>query len=180
MRPAVPQTAPGTTLDDQRLTELIDRWRGAIIGLARAWGSTAPVDLAQEVFAEAWLSRERFREDWNDPAAVAPWLRGIAWNLAAGERRTRARQAKPLEVAPEPTAPQDREPADHQDAIRRAVDRLPPDLRAAVLVHYLERTPVRETAALLGTSEKTIEGRLYRGRQRLAELLAPRTEGAHR
>lgn len=165
-------------LDDQRLTALIDRWRGAIIGLARAWGSKAPVDLAQEVFAEAWLSRERFRGDWDDPAATAPWLRGIAWNLAAAERRRRARQPQPLDATDEPSTPADDGTADHQAMIRRAVDRLPTDLRAAVLVHYLERTPVRETAALLGTSEKTIEGRLYRARQRLAELLQPAPQGA--
>ena len=173
-------TVPIADLDDRRLTELIDRWRGAIIGLARAWGSTTPVDLAQEVFAEAWLSRERFCEDWNDPLAVAPWLRGIAWNLAAAERRRRAKQPKPLNSAPEPTAPEPNEACDRQAAIRRAVDRLPENQRAAVLVHYLERTPVRETAALLGAPEKTIEGRLYRARQRLAELLAPCPEGAPR
>lgn len=180
MEPVPTPSAPIADLDDRRLTALIEQWRGAIIGLARAWGSTAPVDLAQEVFAEAWLSRERFREDWHDPSAVAPWLRGIAWNLAAAERRRRAKQPKPLESAPEPSALQQTETPDHQEAIRRAVDRLPADLRAAVLVHYLERTPIRETAALLGTTEKTIEGRLYRARQRLAELLAPSTEGAHR
>lgn len=180
MRLVPPRPQPATDLDDGRLTELIEHWRGAIIGLARAWGSTAPIDLAQEVFAEAWLSRARFREDWNDPQAVGPWLRGIAWNLAAAERRRRAKHPKPLEAAPEPSTGETSDVTEQQQAIRNAVDRLPADLRAAVLVHYLERTPVRETAALLGTSEKTIEGRLYRGRQRLAELLAPNTQGAHR
>ncbi len=38
-------------------------------------------------------------------------------------------------------------------------------------MHYLEETSVRETAALLSVTEKVIEGRLYRARRRLRELL---------
>ncbi|MCK5940365.1 MAG: RNA polymerase sigma factor, partial [Planctomycetes bacterium] len=155
--PPVSQPPEATAaLDEPRLTALIATWRGALVGLLQAWGCPAPVDVAQDVFAEAWLSRDRFRASWDDCDAVAPWLRGIAWNLAAADRRRRARQPAPLEAAPEPAGRPDAGPDDRQQAIRDAVDRLPPDLRAAVLVHYLERTPVRETAALLGTSAKTI------------------------
>ena len=58
------------------------------------------------------------------------------------------------------------------------IERLPDDLRAVVHMHYLERTPVLPIARLLGVTTKTIEGRLYRARKKLAHLLGPKsTEG---
>jgi len=38
-------------------------------------------------------------------------------------------------------------------------------------MHYLEETQVKEIAVLLGTTTKTIEGRLYQARRKLRQLL---------
>ena len=164
---AVPGSA---SLAEPDLDELIDRFRGPLIGLLKVWRAADPVELAQDVFAEAWISRRRFDGDWDEADEVGPWLRGIAWNLCAAAGRRRAGRAGPLEGAPEPAAPME-EPDDQRARVRAAIDRLPGELRTAVLMHYLERTPVREVAGLLSVTEKTVEGRLYRARKELARLL---------
>lgn len=175
--PSSPQTSEASTPPraesgaEPDLAALLDRFRGPLIGLLRAWGAADPSDLAADAFAEAWLGRARFRGDWGDERAVGPWLRGIAWNLKLAAERRRGRPLRALESEPEPAAPTD-DGAPRRAEVRAAIDRLPGELRTAVLMHYLERTPVRDVAALLSVTEKTIEGRLYRARKELARLLS--------
>jgi RNA polymerase sigma-70 factor (ECF subfamily) len=71
-------------MEDEAQIDL-ERWiaayRGPLIGLLASWGADwrAAEELAQEVFAEAWMARERFHADPQDLAAVGAWLRGIAF-----------------------------------------------------------------------------------------------------
>jgi RNA polymerase sigma factor (sigma-70 family) len=165
---------------DPELGALIARWRGALVGMLRAWGSVEAVDLAQDVFAEAWLGRERFDGDWTDDARVGPWLRGIARNLNAAAARERGRRPALVEVAIDRLADPktEHDSADDRGAgVRAAIARLPEKLGMPIWMHYLERTPVRRVAALLGVPEKTVEGRLYRARRELARMLGDREPG---
>ena len=57
------------------------------------------------------------------------------------------------------------------DALRQAIQRLPPVQREVVLMHYLEESSVKEVAQLLAVSVKTVEGRLYQARLALKRLL---------
>src|SRR6185295_19167514 len=75
------------------LERLLDTWRGPLIGLLAAWGDR-PADareLAEDVFAQAWLARARFEGDAADEQRVGAWLRGIARNLWLAAQRERAR-----------------------------------------------------------------------------------------
>ena len=65
------------------LHAVIEQFRSPLIGALSAWGA-APrdaVDLAQDTFAEGYLSRARFHGEWSDSGAVGAWLYGIAKNL---------------------------------------------------------------------------------------------------
>jgi RNA polymerase sigma-70 factor (ECF subfamily) len=57
-------------------------------------------------------------------------------------------------------------------AVRAAVDRLPHDLKSTLILHHYERLSYREIGAVVGCSERGVETRLYRARQRLREELA--------
>jgi RNA polymerase sigma-70 factor (ECF subfamily) len=57
-------------------------------------------------------------------------------------------------------------------AIRAAIDRLPHELKTTILLHHYERLSYREIGAISGCSERGVETRLYRARQRLREELA--------
>ncbi len=155
-----------------RIDDLIHTWRGPLVGLIASWGAPwrDATELALDSFTEAWMARARFEGSFDDPRAVGPWLRGIAFNLHATwyrrHRRTRTEEVRQDEAV----APSD-EKTERLAIVRAAIDRLPGPQRTAVLMHYLEETSVRETAALLDVTEKVIEGRLYRARLRLRELL---------
>lgn len=164
------------SLLDSVLHDLVERWRGPLLGLARAWRVDRPVELVQDAFAELWVSRERFEGEWSDDGAVGPWLRGIAWNLAAAEKRRTARRPWRIDEVDPPSAGE----ADAAESIDRsaraerllaAIEELPSDQRAIVLMVALERTPPARVATLLGITERAVEGRMYRARKELAKKL---------
>ncbi|MEM1449612.1 MAG: sigma-70 family RNA polymerase sigma factor [Planctomycetota bacterium] len=173
--PAARSEAESAPLDPA-LAQVVERWRGPLVGLARAWRVARPVELAQDAFAELWLTRERFEGDWNDEPAVGAWLRGIAWNLAAADRRRAARRPRPIDDAEPPASDSSGLHAglarDERAALlRAAIEELPNDQRTVVAMAALERTPLRRVAALLGLTERAVEGRLYRARKELARRL---------
>ncbi len=62
--------------------------------------------------------------------------------------------------------------AERRERIRVALDELPPDQRAALVLVDLEGYPVAEAAAVLEVPVGTVKSRCARGRARLAVLLA--------
>jgi RNA polymerase sigma-70 factor (ECF subfamily) len=152
------------------LERLLATWRGPLVGLLAAWGArpSEAHELAEDVFAQAWLARTRFDGDPADERRVGAWLRGIARNLflaAQRERRRGASATRPDEARVDPPC----EPDGRLGALRAALDELEPELREALYVRYVEGTSLAAVAALLGIGERAAEGRLYRGRQLLKE-----------
>jgi RNA polymerase sigma factor (sigma-70 family) len=151
----------------------IETWSGPLVGLLAGWGAPwrDAHELAQDAIVEAYLARERFVGDADDPADMGPWLRGIARHLfLAWRRKTERRREEALEdihAAPVGIAREAR-----SEVLLTAIARLPEELRTALYLHYLQECGVREVAALLGAPPSTVQGRLYRARQALREALA--------
>lgn len=158
----------------------IDAWRGPLTGLFAGWGVPWPEasELAADALVEGYLARDRLAGDAHDVAVAGPWLRGIARNLfRARGRRLESDAAKQRELRTAPAWSDARANCEDDErlaALRRGIERLPRALREALYLFYLEETSVRSVAALLGVSEKTVEGRLHRARMRLRLDLAPR------
>ncbi len=55
--------------------------------------------------------------------------------------------------------------------LRTSIEQLPRKQRQVVMMHYLEETSVKEVAALLSVSVKTVEGRLYQARRALKRMM---------
>lgn len=162
------------------LDSLIARFRGPLIGLFASWGASArdAQELAQDVFAQAYLSRERFDGSWEDAGAAGAWLRGIASKLHLSHRRKgprkldgTARRELAHEKVAEP-ASCELEAREHRAAVREALGRLRESWRTVLYLHYLEGSALAEIAGLLGISERSVEGRLHRARKELKRLLA--------
>ncbi len=160
------------------LSQLIDAYRGPLIGLIASWGApwVDAMEIAQDSFAEAYLNRGSCRGDWRQPDVFGRWLRGVARNRyrnwVRGRRRHRHRFATVEPAILEYiAAPCDPEPSEQLQTLRSAIDRLPTKQRQVVLMHYLEQTSVKEVAVLLSISPKTVEGRLYRARRALRRML---------
>ena len=59
-------------------------------------------------------------------------------------------------------------------AVRAAIDALPPKQRLAIVLRYYEDLNYKEIASALGTTTKTVERLLARGRKRLRKVLGCR------
>jgi RNA polymerase sigma factor (sigma-70 family) len=167
------------------LTTLINAYRGPLIGLIASWGApwSDATEIAQDSFAEAWLNRDSCRGDWRDIEIFGRWLRGVAKNQfrnwSRSRRRRTARLADPSATNLEqlPTS-EEAETTEQIEALREAIERLSVEQRQVVFMHYLEETSVQEIATLLGTSLKTVEGRLYQARLSLRRLLTEKHTAA--
>ena len=139
-------------------------------------------DLAQETFVRVFQHRLRFKPG----ARFSTWLYTIAGNLARNHHRWRSRHpgvsldtpgedsGQSLgETLPAATAAPDQAAGlrERTEAVRAAVRELPDDLREALVLCEWEELAVAEAAAVLQTTPKAVESRLYRARQRLRERL---------
>jgi RNA polymerase sigma factor (sigma-70 family) len=164
------------------LTDIIDRFRGPLIGLIASWGANYhdASEMAQDSFADAYLNRESCRGNWRDPEVFGAWLRGIARNRFRNQFRSRKRREKRvisvsisiLEATPNPVPV----PVDERlERLRDALDDLPQKLKQVVMMHYLEVTSVKDIAVLLCVPPKTIEGRLYQARRELKRMMGEKS-----
>ncbi|AHE56601.1 RNA polymerase sigma factor [Sphingomonas sanxanigenens] len=130
------------------------------------------VDIVQEAFIAAHAALPRF-----DPARpMRGWLTRIAVNKARDWRRRRIVRRLISAVLPDDAVeiPDDvpaidKAVGDRAELARvnAAIARLPGNLREALVLRAIEGLSQAEAAEALGVSEKTIETRLYRARQRL-------------
>jgi len=128
--------------------------------------------LAEDVTIETLLTAFERGGSIRDEAAVRPWLLRVAANKALTVRRSGARVIN-LAVLPDSLHPGDLA-ADASDRVvlLQAVDRLPIQMRAAVVLRYYADLPVEGVAAALGKSPNTIKAQLRTALNRLRRSLA--------
>jgi RNA polymerase sigma-70 factor (ECF subfamily) len=137
-------------------------------------------DLTQEVFVRVFRSLANYT-----PGTFERWLHRITTNLFLALVRRRARirfDALPddAERIPAPPRAGMQSPAlaydeTHFDAdVQAALDALPPDFRAAVVLCDLEGLSYEEIAATLGIKIGTVRSRIHRGRAQLRAALVHR------
>lgn len=149
---------------------LIRRWYGPVLALARRLlGPAEARDVAQETFTRA-LARLR---DYDPARPFRVWLFAIAANHVRD--LLRRKRAAPLEPEVEEsladlTLPET--PEEDRAALMGAVDRLPPDLRIVVLLHFQQDLPPRDVADVLGITPNAARIRLYRALQALRKELS--------
>lgn len=167
--------------EDRAFAELLRRHKPGIYGFVRRYVSDADaaVDVVQDTFVAAWRALARY--DARRPFPV--WLRAIALNkcrdrarriavrrFILGEKDEQSAEAL-AQPDPQPYGEAKLIPAERRAVFQKAIDQLPPKLKEPLLLTYFDDLTQQETADLLGVTVKTVETRLYRARQRLAELL---------
>jgi RNA polymerase sigma-70 factor (ECF subfamily) len=134
--------------------------------------ATKAEDMVQETYLQAWRSFARFQPGTNCRA----WLFKILINTIHHHRRNwfNLRRVKESEEILEQTAsgqPCVRELIAEAE-ILHALERLPADYRAAVLLADVEEFSYKEIAEMLGVPIGTVMSRLSRGRKLLREQLS--------
>jgi RNA polymerase sigma-70 factor, ECF subfamily len=126
--------------------------------------AAAAEDIAQEAFLAAVRAFDRF--DWRRP--FGPWLHRIVVNRAIDWARARALRA---EVELTDTHAGAAEAPSERPALVRALAGLAPEQRAVIVLrHLLGHTP-GEIAELLELPRGTVNSRLRRGLDQLAETV---------
>jgi RNA polymerase sigma-70 factor (ECF subfamily) len=171
---------------DAALNDLMERHATPVFHfLCRMVGNEDDAsDLAQETFVRVFRARASFRTG----EKFSTWLFTIAANLARNHFRWRSRHPNvSLETeageseqtlgsrlpATDPAPNEQALAAERVAAVRTAVSKLPEDLREAVVLCEWEELSVAEAAAILETTSKAVESRLYRARQIQRERLKP-------
>ncbi len=133
-------------------------------------------DLTQEVFVRVFRSLSSYT-----PGTFEGWLHRITTNLFLDTVRRKARiRFDALPDDAERLESMDRGPAQIYDEthfdhdVQAALDALPPDFRAAVVLCDLEGLSYEEIAATLGIKIGTVRSRIHRGRSALRAALAHR------
>jgi RNA polymerase sigma-70 factor (ECF subfamily) len=137
-------------------------------------------DLTQETFVRVFKSLAEYT-----PGTFEGWLHRITTNLFLDMVRRRQRirfDALPDDagdrLASNSAGPEQAYAEMHLDPeIQRALDALPADFRAAVVLCDLEELSYEEIAATLGIKVGTVRSRIHRGRVLLREALAHRAPG---
>ena len=154
---------PGRTSSGTTATGCIG-WRSGCPGNAHD-----AEDITQEVFIRVFRSLDTFR-----PGSFEGWLHRITTNVFLD--LVRRRQRIRMEALPEETDRiAGREPSPEQawhDAnldpdLQAALDDLPPEFRAAVVLCDVEGLSYEEIGATLGVKLGTVRSRIHRGRQAL-------------
>jgi RNA polymerase sigma-70 factor, ECF subfamily len=173
--PDGPLVARAQKGDRWAFEQLVERHQDRMFTLAaRVIGRDSVDDAAdavQEAFIRAWLGLSSFRRG----ARFSTWLYRICLNAAHDQRAKR--RTSPLEEAPEPADPRDDFLASElSGALQHALDDLDEDYRAAVVLYDVLGCSYAEIAELTGVAEGTVKSRIFRGRQRLGELLGTTVE----
>jgi RNA polymerase sigma-70 factor (ECF subfamily) len=137
-------------------------------------------DLTQETFVRVFRSLASY-----SPGTFEGWLHRITTNLFLDMARRKQRirfDALPDDagdrLASNAAGPEQAFSEMHLDPeIQHALDALPPDFRAAVVLCDLEELSYEEIAATLGVKVGTVRSRIHRGRVLLREALAHRAPG---
>ncbi len=171
------------------LGALFDTWADRLYGLAlRLLGNPAAAeDVVQEAFLKLMAGAARIE----GRARLATWLYRVVYNASMDRLRDRKREVPVSEDGDEQPLPS---PALHVDvrlspeqmlrdaelraALERAIDSLPPSLRAAFLLRDVEGLSTADAAEALEITETNLKVRLHRARlllrERLSEFVAAR------
>lgn len=163
--------------DTAAFEQLVSARADRVFRIARAiLGNDADAgDATQDAFVSAWRELPRLR----DPDSFDAWLRRILVNACRARLRGRRRVREiSLDVAhdrhePGPTLS---DQVGDTDLLAHAFDRLDPDKRSILVLHYLDHESVASIAAALGVPVGTAKWRLSEARAALARALAAEGE----
>jgi RNA polymerase sigma-70 factor, ECF subfamily len=161
--------------DLQAFTRLVSRnevpVRRFCFGMLGNWASAE--EAAQDTFLKLWMSRKRYRHSDKFRAYLFTIARNRCISLI---RRRRVLSFVGLSsassVAAETRGNDARlDEAERNAILHAAISKLPPKLRAALLLRYIEEMSYDEIAEVVGKNTSTVRSRVHYGLKVLADRL---------
>jgi RNA polymerase sigma-70 factor (sigma-E family) len=115
-------------------------------------------DLVQSALAKTYLAWDRIE----DRGAVDGYVRRAMVNTHISWWRRRRLEEFPTDEVPDRAIAEESVSSELQESLRRAIDRLPQRMRAAVMLRYYEDMTETEVAEVLGVSLGTVKSTVSR------------------
>ena len=161
--------------EKQQFEHLVSRYQRTVYrhALSIVLDHDVAADMGQDAFVRAYLNLR----DCRDPSRFRAWLFQIVRNRCfdylkeASRRNVRLEdvEASLLDGADGPAALAERD--EMRTGIKRALAQLPPVLREAFVMHYVDGMPYETMASLLDASVSALKMRVHRARQALSAAL---------
>ncbi len=164
------------TGDHRAYETLVKKHQGSVFNFVRRilGDRHAAEDVVQEVFWALYRSAPGFQPR----AKVSTWLFTIAYNLSINEIKRRKRLLNLqgslsgcLCTKSGPDALEAAQTAELEGDVAKALEQLPENQRAALLLRVHEELTYREISEILDVSVSSVESLIFRGRARMRELL---------
>ena len=144
----------------------------------------------RELCQEAFLRVHRYLHQYRFDSPLKSWIGQVAYSVA--KRHLERKRIALADVHVGGGMDEDDGPSlldnlgdgtDLQDAhaqageereLHAAIEQLPPLQRTILTLYHLEELPIGEIATIAGLAEGTIKSHLFRSRNKLREILAPR------
>jgi RNA polymerase sigma-70 factor (sigma-E family) len=139
----------------------------ALLRAAQAMTGNKPdaEDLVQATLVKAYQSWDRI----SDPAALDTYVRRVMVNTHISGWRRRRLDEYPTDDLPDSPEADATGDADLRDLVQRAIDRLPRQMRAAVMLRFYDDMTEPEVAAALGVSVGTVKSTVARAVAKLRQ-----------
>ena len=163
--------------DLRALEALYDRYARPAYALAyRIVGDRGGAeDVVQDAFLSAWRQAKSYRKERGSPRT---WLMAIVHHRAIDRIRASAASATTLSLEELPDGPTEAPGVWQQvwaglrgDAVRRALEQLPPEQKKSLELAYFSGYTQTEIAELMGVPLGTVKGRMRMGLQKLRAWL---------
>lgn len=164
--------------DIRGLKALVERYQ--VRALRTAYLITGDRALAEDIVQEAFLKVYQNANQFDAQRDFAPWFSRIVANGALQAMKRQQRFVIPAVDEPQEFAdlPDDNETpeialelAELRDTVRAALDTLPPDQRAVIVLRYYLDYSESETAQALNCPQGTVKWRLHAARKHLNAAL---------
>ncbi len=153
------------TMTDTR--EAVEKYNKLVYGITIA--HTSSKSDAEDAFQETFLAYHRSSVKWTDEEHRKAWLIKTAVNMC--RRITlnpwRRRIVSLEDTASDTLADDFSFETAEENALMRAVKKLPVKYRSVIWLYYFEDMPVKEISTVTGIGENTVRSQLARGREKL-------------
>jgi RNA polymerase sigma-70 factor (ECF subfamily) len=171
-RPSPAQSSQGTSnlTTEQLFEKAVAENSRRLLAIARGivGTRTSPEDVVQQAVMNLFQHRARY--DWREPGGL---LRRAVVNEALRILRQPRMAAMEEDYHGGSAAPPDAEMDERETVarVRSAIDRLPPNFKAALVLCEYENMPYAQIAESLDASVPQVKTWIFRARRQLAEML---------
>jgi len=152
--------------DQKSLAILVTRWHKKLV--AYCYHQTNDLEVSKDLVQECWQSILKSIGSLKDPAKFRVWAFRIVHNKTINWiRSVQKERAMEKEILYEAKQPIIEDP--DFDPLRRAVNKLPVDLKTTLTLFYHHDYSLKEISEILSVRVGTVKSRLYNARQKLKE-----------